>query len=136
MPAGIINGLATMIYASSQVLFQLVHQIFNYHIQLNSQAKDKAIGSSLTYDNDDQNRPYNIVSDLGADEYWPFHLSANAGEGNIVLDWTVGSSVLEGGVGSYKIVVTCLEGANPPNEGICGNSYQRWSCNNLCTDWA
>jgi hypothetical protein len=44
---------------------------FNYHIQIDSPAKDKAVGSPTTTDMDAQGRPYNGISDIGADEYWP-----------------------------------------------------------------
>jgi hypothetical protein len=36
------------------------------------------------------------------------------------LSWVAGVSVLAGGVSSYEVVVTCSAGANPPDQGSCG----------------
>lgn len=121
MLAGTINGLDTMIFASSPGFISSGSPYYNYHLRRDSAAKDQAFGSSFTNDINSQNRPYYIISDVGSDEYWPFTLSATTLEGGkILLDWTAGSSVVQGGVGRYEVVVTCLEGANPPDQGVCG----------------
>jgi hypothetical protein len=120
LPSGTIDGLDTMEDADYPGFISSGSPHFNYHLRLDSAAKDRTSDSSLPDDIDSQNRPYNIYSDFGSDEYWPFPLSANAGEGNIYLDWTAGSKVLEGGVSRYEVVVTCLDGANPPDQGECG----------------
>lgn len=121
MLSGTINGLATMKYASSPGFISSGLPHFNYHLRLDSAAKDQAFGSSFADDIDSQNRPYNIYSDFGSDEYWPFYLSLNASEGNISLDWTAGSSILEGGDSRYEVIVVCSAGANPPDQGECGD---------------
>lgn len=93
---------------------------YNYQLRLDSATKDQATGSTTSDDIEGQSRPYNGVSDLGADEYWPFVLSVAPGAGTLRLDWTAGASVLAGVVNHYKIIVTCAAGANPPHEGSCG----------------
>ena len=68
--AGAINGLASMLSASSAGFVSPGSPDFDYHIQSNSAAKDQATGSSIGVDIDGQFRPFNNISDLGADEYW------------------------------------------------------------------
>lgn len=67
--AGMLNGLGSMLSASSAGFVSPGSPDFNYHIRNNSAAKDQASGSTLTTDIDGQGRPYDGVSDLGADEY-------------------------------------------------------------------
>ena len=67
--SGTINGLASMISASAAGFVSPGSPDFNYHIRSDSPAKDQALGSSLATDIDRQGRPYDGVSDLGADEY-------------------------------------------------------------------
>lgn len=117
---GIINGLSTMLSASSAGYISLGSPNYNYRLRLNSAAIDQAFGSTISDDIDGQSRPYSNGPDLGADEYWPFPLFAVSGDGTLRLDWTAGASVLAGGVNHYEIIVTCAAGANPPNKGSCG----------------
>jgi len=67
--SGTINGLASMLSASSAGFVSPGAPDFNYHIRSDSAAKDLATGSTLTTDIDGQGRPYDGISDLGADEY-------------------------------------------------------------------
>jgi len=67
--AGTFNGLASMLSASSVGFVSPGSPDFNYHLRSDSAAKDQATGSTLTTDIDMQGRPYDGVSDLGADEY-------------------------------------------------------------------
>lgn len=120
VPAGTINGIATMSSTSSAGFVSPGSPNYNYHLRINSPAKDQATGSTTVDDIDGQSRPYSSVPDLGADEYWPFPLSAAPGNGRLQLNWTTGASVLTGGVSSYEILVTCAAGANPPDQGSCG----------------
>jgi hypothetical protein len=120
VPPGTINGLLTMLSASSAGFISPGSPYYNYHLRLNSVAKDQATGSPTNDDIDEQSRPYNDVSDLGADEYWPFPLFATPGDGTLQLNWTEGAKVLTGGVNKYEVLVSCASGANPPNQGSCG----------------
>ncbi|MGZ9233957.1 MAG: S-layer homology domain-containing protein [Anaerolineales bacterium] len=67
--AGTFNGLASMLSASSAGFVSPGSPNFNYHLQNNSAAKDQATGSTITTDIDGQGRPFDGISDLGADEY-------------------------------------------------------------------
>lgn len=120
VPAGTINGIATMSSASSAGFVSPGSPNYNYHLRIDSPAKDQATGSTTADDIDGQSRPYNSVPDLGADEYWPFPLSTAPGDGRLQLNWATGVSVLTGGVSGYEILVTCTAGANPPDQGSCG----------------
>ena len=93
---------------------------YNYHLRLDSAAKDQATGSAIAVDFDGQIRPYNSVSDLGAFEYWPFTLNAFRGNGTVQLSWTTGAGLLTGGLSNYEVVVTCAAGASAPTQGGCG----------------
>lgn len=117
-PVGVING--TMLSKPSAGFISPNSPNYNYHLRLDSMARDLAIGSSTADDIDGQSRPYNDVSDLGADEYWPFPLFATPGDGTLQLNWTEGAKVLIGGVNKYEVLVSCASGANPPNQGSCG----------------
>jgi hypothetical protein len=117
---GTINGLSTMLIATSAGFVSPGSPYYNYHIRLDSAAKDQAIGSTTADDIDGQSRPYNNVPNLGADEYWPFPLFVSSGDGTLRLDWTTGANVLTGGVDRYEVLATCSKGANPPDQGICG----------------
>ncbi|MGB9872951.1 MAG: hypothetical protein ACPLYD_15005, partial [Anaerolineae bacterium] len=120
---GVINGLETMQSTTSIGFIAPGLPHHNYHLRQDSAAREKATGSSITDDVDQQSRPYEIQSDFGADEYHPFPLAFVPGDGVILLDWSVGSRVLQGGVGYYVLhLVSCEEGANPPQEVGCGES--------------
>jgi S-layer family protein len=67
--AGTLNGLGSMLSASSVGFVSPGSPDFNYHLRSDSTAKDQAIGSMITDDIDRQGRPYDGISDLGADEY-------------------------------------------------------------------
>jgi len=113
-------GLLTMLSAPSADFISPSSPNYNYHLRVDSVAKDQAIGSTTNDDIDGQSRPYNSVSDFGADEYWPFSLNATLGNHSLRLDWEAGASVLTGGLSRYEGVVTCPAGANPPDQGPCG----------------
>ena len=123
VPAGTISGLETMQSATSIGFISPGPPYYNYHLRQNSAARDQAIGSSITDDIDQQSRPYGNKSDFGADEYHPFLLTFVPGDTVIRLDWSAGSGVLRGGVGHYMLhLVSCAEGANPPQEVGCGQA--------------
>jgi len=71
MLPGTFNGLATMTSASSAGFVSPGAPTYNYRLLPTSIAVDRAVGSSATNDIDKLNRPYNVVPDLGASEYWP-----------------------------------------------------------------
>jgi len=121
--AGTINGLETMQSAASIGFIAPGSPYHNYHLRQNSVARDQATSSSITDDIDRESRPYGNNSDFGADEYHPFRLTFVPGDTVIRLDWSAGSRVLQGGVGHYMLhLVSCAEGANPPQEVGCGQS--------------
>lgn len=121
--AGTINGLETMRSVTSIGFIAPGSLYHNYHLRQNSAAKDQATSSSITDDIDQENRPYGNNSDFGADEYHPFRLTFVPGDMVIRLDWSAGSRVLQGGVGHYMLhLVSCEEGANPPQEVGCGQA--------------
>ncbi len=119
LAAGTFTGLP-LLSAASAGFISPGSPNYNYHLRLDSAAKDQAAGSTATLDFDKQNRPYNNVPDLGAFEYWPLTLYAYRGNATAQLDWTSGTGALAGGLVNYEIVVTCVSGATPPNEGNCG----------------
>jgi hypothetical protein len=122
VPPGIITGLSTYNSASSAGYISPGSPNYNYHIRLDSPAKDRASSSNLENDLDNQFRPFDNDSDFGADEYWPFALSVIPGFEIMNLDWSSGVSVLNGGVNHYEVIITCEAGANPPQEGNCSES--------------
>jgi hypothetical protein len=120
VPAGEINGLSSMLSASSAGYISPGPPNYNYHLRLDSAAKDQATGSTATEDFENQTRPYNGISDLGADEYRPFPLMVTRGDGTLRLNWAAGINMLLGGVQLYTVLVECGAGASPPREGNCG----------------
>ena len=118
--AGTINGLSSMLLETSAGFIAPGSPNYNYHLRLDSAAKDQATGSAIAVDFDGQIRPYNSVSDLGAFEYWPFTLNAFRGNGTVQLSWTTGAGLLTGGLSNYEVVVTCAAGASAPTQGGCG----------------
>ena len=118
---GTINGYETSIFPASSSYISSGSPNYNYHISQASTLKDQATGSTTTLvDVDGQSRPYNIVSDIGADEYVPFSLLVFPGNRSLRLDWAKDAGLLAGGVSHYEVLVTCPAGANPPAEGGCG----------------
>jgi len=118
---GVINGLPSVtILSSSSDFIAPGSPNFNYHLRLDSAAKDLAIGSTTAVDMDGQTRPYNSISDLGAYEYWPLSLNVLRGNSTLQLSWTTAAGVLTGGLVNYEVVVTCAAGASSPTEGNCG----------------
>ncbi len=95
---------------------------FNYRLRWNSPARDAAQGSQESVDIDGQSRPYAVSPDLGADEFRPFPLTIQTGDGRLSLDWSEATQMLRGGVAHYRIQVQCGEGASPPLEGSCGTA--------------
>jgi len=120
MPHGDFFGLGTMLRTSAPRFISPGSPNYNFHIRLDSLAKDNATGSSMNEDFDGQNRQYNNISDLGADEYWPFSLSGTPGDGSIFLNWSSDATYLIGGVNQYDVFITCPTGVNPPDQGNCG----------------
>jgi hypothetical protein len=118
--SGPVNGLGNVISASSAGFISQGSPNYNYHLRLDSAAKDQATNGLASEDIDLQSRPFNSISDLGADEYWPFPLSAFPADSTLHLNWSAGVGVLTGGVSKYEVVVTCPAGANPPDQGNCG----------------
>jgi hypothetical protein len=92
---------------------------YNYHLRNTSLAKDQATGSSTNDDYDLQTRPFNGISDYGADEYLPFPLFVRIGDGALQLDWSQDLGFLSGAVSSYEVIVTDCSGASP-DQGSCG----------------
>jgi hypothetical protein len=120
VPAGSINGIGTMVSASSVGYVSPGAPNYNYHLRVDSAAKDQALQTMLNDDINGQNRPYQSSSDFGADEYWPIPFNVVPGDGNLRLDWSSGMDTLKGGVNSYSVLVDCTGGGNPPVQGDCG----------------
>jgi hypothetical protein len=118
--AGSIIGLATMISAGSADFVSPGSPNYNYHLRAASSSEDKATGSTTAQDIDGQGRPFGSASDFGSDEYQPFPLSVSPSDGSLRLDWSKGVGVFSDGVDNYQVVVTCPSGANPPDQGNCG----------------
>jgi len=120
---GIIKGLETTVTVSSAGFISPGYPNHNYHLRLGSPALDLSGQTIVSDDIDRENRPYGSKSDFGADEYHPFRLTFVPGDAVIRLDWSAGSGVLQGGVGHYMLhLVSCEEGASPPQEVGCGQS--------------
>ena len=120
---GIINGLQTTVTVPSAGFISPGAPNHNYHLRLDSPALDRSGQTIVSDDIDRQSRPYGNNSDFGADEYHPFQLTFVPGDTVIRLDWSAGSRVLQGGVGHYMLhLVSCAEGANPPQEVGCGQA--------------
>lgn len=90
---------------------------YDYHILKSSDAKDKAIGSTLTTDIDGDNRSDGFP-DVGADERVPaVSLSASAVNASTLrLNWQADVGQLPG-LDHYWLVYSYEAGANPPREG-------------------
>ena len=127
VPVGTINGLSTMETAPSAGFISTGDPYQNYHLRLDSPAKDKATSSSQTEDFENQLRPYSGISDFGGDEYRPFPLAVTPENQKLKLDWTASMEMLAGGTSTYWITVTCPPGANRPVEGPCGVPFNAGS---------
>ncbi|MBI5033448.1 MAG: hypothetical protein HZB51_23245 [Chloroflexi bacterium] len=68
---GTFNGLNTMLSASSAGFVSPGVPNYNYRLLATSPAVDKATGSTVSTDVYGASRPYNLIPDLGASEYWP-----------------------------------------------------------------
>ncbi|HNB50474.1 MAG TPA: hypothetical protein PK530_00945 [Anaerolineales bacterium] len=123
VPVGTINGLATTQIAATAGFIAPDAPSENFHLRLDSPAKDDATTSSTPIDFENESRPYNGASDLGGDEYRPFSFSVAPGNGTLLLDWNnAANTLLAGTTGNYQVWVTCPAGANPPDQGGCGTS--------------
>lgn len=116
---GSITGLDTMALNPSAGFIAPWSPYYNHHIRVDSAAKD-CYSSPIGDDIDRQTRPYGNRSDCGADEYHPFPLTVIPRDGELHLDWTKGAEVLKGGVNRYELVVSCEDGAAPPQQTECG----------------
>jgi len=116
---GTINGLSTIINLSSTGFIAPASPNYNYHLTQSSALRDRANNSQTGFDLDGQARPYNGISDIGADEYKPFPLSVIPGNGVLHLNWQAASTILAGVVNHYEIQVSCASGCsnNPINAG-------------------
>lgn len=74
VPAGMITGLDTVIKTSSAGFVSSGAPNYDYHLLPSSIAVDRAMGELLNADFEGDHRPYNGVSDIGADEYVPLRL--------------------------------------------------------------
>ena len=119
---GAVTGLNTVVSASSAGFISPGSPNYNYHLRLDSAARDQGTTSSTYNDIDSQDRPNNGLPDLGADEYWPFSLSVVPGDGTLRLDWSVGGALMAGGVNNYEVQITCVDGGTPPDQGNCGQT--------------
>jgi hypothetical protein len=120
VPPGIIYGLDTVLSASTAGFVSGGSPYFNYHLRLDSPAKDQACGSTVSDDFEGDSRPQDGASDLGADEYRPLPLSVSLGDGTLYLNWSQAASLLEGGFSFFELLVTCEGQASPPDQGVCG----------------
>ena len=68
-PPGTINGLSTMTQVSNPQFVSPGTPNYNYHLVYTSPAINQANSSAVTTDIDGESRPYQIISDIGADEY-------------------------------------------------------------------
>ncbi len=111
-----IQGLSTMLNASTAGFVSAGPPNYNYHLLMSSPARDQATGSNTTVDIDGGPRS---TPDIGADEWVPFPLSAAPGEGAILLTWRPNAG-LNAVVNDYNVIVSCPAGAAPPGQGACG----------------
>jgi hypothetical protein len=119
---GIINNMESMLQKSSAGYISPGEPNYNYHLKHNAEAKDQASSSNVTLDFDKEQRPFGLQPDIGADEYWPFRLSAVPGQSSLYLIWVGAETILKGALSNYKIYVSCESGAKSPQEAAC-NSY-------------
>ena len=120
LSSGTYSGISSVKSASSVKYISPGYPNYDYHIRVNSPAIDATDGSSVSYDIDQQTRPYENMADLGADEYWPFELRGIVNNGEIHLDWGTDTSYQLGEVAYYTVSLTCEVGASSPNEIQCG----------------
>lgn len=118
--SGTINGLSSMAIASSIGFVAPQEPYYNFHLRVDSLAKDRSTNIAVSYDYDDQNRPYENLSDYGADEYHPLLVSYAPGNGQIYLDWSDNIKYLFGGAHHYGVVIDCETNVDSPKEGQCG----------------
>lgn len=122
VPPGTINGLSTMENGLSAGFISPGSPYHNYHLRLDSEARNRSTQALISDDIDQESRPYGNGTDFGADEFHPFPLAVIPGDGTLRLDWTLGARRLTGGVEYFEVSVSCEAGANPPNEVGCGHS--------------
>lgn len=115
---GTINGMATTLYAVEPGFMSLNIPSSDFHIRLDSAAKDQAVGSSTVEDIDGKSRTCSNGCDLGAHEYSPFPLNFISGDEILFLDWT-GITDTVGDLRGYEVYVSCSAGGNPPIQGDC-----------------
>lgn len=120
---GTILGLTSMQSASTAGFIAPGDPYQNYHLRVDSPAKDKATNSTQTVDFEGETRPYNSIADFGGDEYHPFSLTVSPGDQTLKLNWSADAEMLTGGVNSYWATVNCPPGANRPLEGACGVAF-------------
>lgn len=89
---------------------------YDYHINSNSAAIDKAAGSTTAVDIDNHSRALFSPPDVGADEFAPIILTAAPGDSSLTLRWQVNLTLLSG-LDHYQIIVSPASGANPPVQG-------------------
>jgi hypothetical protein len=129
---GNIVGLASMITGKAVNYIAAIAPYYNYHLALNSNAKDQASGSQTQQDIDFEHRPYGSVADIGMDEYTPFLITVVPFDGGLHVEWSAAANtILAGGVEHFSITVTCAPGANPPNGIPCNAPANLGSSTNI-----
>ncbi len=124
--AGTFNGLASMMSAATAGFISAGTPNYNYHILMNSPAKDLAVGSSTALDLDRDMRPFGPAADIGADEYVPFPLNVVPGDRTLKLAWQPNAGIGQV-VDHYEVRVACVPGANPPAQGACNSAINAGS---------